>query len=87
MEQHALHIWPFERCISWRMTKIILTGADTVEEAQVLIRQIIALLSEGGFPSPKILDFLPKDQKALINPLISRISRRLNYWALCEIRA
>ncbi|UYV61943.1 hypothetical protein LAZ67_1007130, partial [Cordylochernes scorpioides] len=45
---------------------------DTVEEAQVLIRQIIALLAEGGFPikkwvsnSPKILDFLPKDQKGI----------------------
>ncbi|UYV60400.1 hypothetical protein LAZ67_1001040 [Cordylochernes scorpioides] len=50
----------------------LLTGADTVEEAQVLIRQIIALLAEGGFPirkwvsnSPKILDFLPKDQKGI----------------------
>ncbi|UYV82908.1 hypothetical protein LAZ67_22001344 [Cordylochernes scorpioides] len=50
----------------------LLTGADTVEEAQVLIRQIIALLAEGGFSirkwvsnSPKILDFLPKDQKGI----------------------
>ncbi|UYV82231.1 hypothetical protein LAZ67_21001404 [Cordylochernes scorpioides] len=46
----------------------LLTGADTVEEAQVLIRQIIALLAEGGFPirnSPKILDFLPKDQRGI----------------------
>ncbi|UYV75949.1 hypothetical protein LAZ67_13001892, partial [Cordylochernes scorpioides] len=50
----------------------LLTGADTVEEAQVLIRQIIALLAEGGFPirkwvsnSPKILDFLPGDQKCI----------------------
>ncbi|UYV72167.1 hypothetical protein LAZ67_9002056, partial [Cordylochernes scorpioides] len=50
----------------------LLTGADTVEEAQVLIRQIISLLAEGGFPirkwvsnSPKILDFLPKDQKVI----------------------
>ncbi|UYV84424.1 hypothetical protein LAZ67_X002122 [Cordylochernes scorpioides] len=50
----------------------LLTGAYTVEEAQVLIRQIITLLSEGGFPirkwvsnSPKILDFLPKDQKGI----------------------
>ncbi|UYV69727.1 hypothetical protein LAZ67_7000491 [Cordylochernes scorpioides] len=50
----------------------LLTGADTVEEAQVLIRQIIALLAEGGFPirkwvsnSPKILEFLPKDQKGI----------------------
>ncbi|UYV73139.1 hypothetical protein LAZ67_10001934 [Cordylochernes scorpioides] len=50
----------------------LLTGADTVEEAQGLIRQIIALLAEGGFPirkwvsnSPKILEFLPKDQKGI----------------------
>ncbi|UYV84397.1 hypothetical protein LAZ67_X002014, partial [Cordylochernes scorpioides] len=50
----------------------LLTGADIVEEAQVLIRQIFALLAEGGFPirkwvsnSPKILDFLPKDQKGI----------------------
>ncbi|UYV71028.1 hypothetical protein LAZ67_8001463 [Cordylochernes scorpioides] len=50
----------------------LLTGADTVEEAQVLIRQIIALLAEEGFPirkwvsyRPKILDFLPKDQKGI----------------------
>ncbi|UYV74958.1 hypothetical protein LAZ67_12001897 [Cordylochernes scorpioides] len=45
---------------------------DTVEEAQVLIRQIIAFLAEGDFAirkwvsnSPKILDFLPKDQKGI----------------------
>ncbi|UYV84326.1 hypothetical protein LAZ67_X001851 [Cordylochernes scorpioides] len=50
----------------------LLTGADTVEEAHVLIRQIIALLAEGGFPirkwvsnSPKILEFLPKYQKGI----------------------
>ncbi|UYV66853.1 K02A2.6-like, partial [Cordylochernes scorpioides] len=50
----------------------LLTGADTVEEAQVLIRQIIALLAEGGFlirkwvsNSPKILDFLPGDQNGI----------------------
>ncbi|UYV75619.1 hypothetical protein LAZ67_13000765, partial [Cordylochernes scorpioides] len=50
----------------------LLTGAYTVEEAQVLIRQIIALLAEGGFPirkwvsnSPKIVDFVPKDQKGI----------------------
>ncbi|UYV77665.1 hypothetical protein LAZ67_15001849 [Cordylochernes scorpioides] len=45
---------------------------DTVEEAQFLIRQIIALLAEGYFPirkwvsnSPKMLDFLPGDQKGI----------------------
>ncbi|UYV77667.1 hypothetical protein LAZ67_15001855 [Cordylochernes scorpioides] len=45
---------------------------DTVEEAQFLIRQIIALLAEGYFPirkwvsnSPKMLDFLPGDQEGI----------------------